>query len=192
MIKKEEKKEKKRAAWGITGGGEQLAETVEAMKKIKKQYENRVDILVYLSKAGNQVLKYYGLAKTLRETFSKIWVEINANAPFLAGQLQMGTFEFLLIAPATSNTVAKISMGIADSLLTNAAIMALKGFTPIYIMPTDYEEGTTTTKLPNGRDFKLRIRGEDMENVKKLATMRDVFILERPAQINQVFKKHIR
>jgi len=59
-------------------------------------------------------------------------------------------------------------------------------------MPTDYEEGTTTTKLPNGRDFKLRIRGEDVENVKKLATMRDVFVLERPAQINQVFKKHFR
>lgn len=190
IISEKEEKKKKRVAWGITGGGEQLAQTIETMKEIKKQYENKVDIIVYLSKAGDQVLKYYRLANTLKETFSKIWVEINANAPFLAGQLQMGKFEFLIIAPATSNTVAKISVGISDSLLTNAAIMALKGFIPVYIMPTDCKEGTTTTKLPNGRDFKLRIRKEDEENVKKLATMRDVFTLEKPADINQVFEKH--
>jgi archaeoflavoprotein AfpA len=192
IMSKREKIMKKRVAWGITGGGEQLAQTIETMKKIKKQYKNKVDIAVYLSKAGDQVLKYYRLANILKETFSKIWVEINANAPFLAGQLQMGKFEFLLIAPATSNTVAKISMGITDSLLTNAAIMSLKGFTPVYIMPTDYKEGTTTTKLPNGRQSKLRIRGEDVENVKRLATMRDVFILEKPADVYQVFKKHFR
>ncbi|HVP40391.1 MAG TPA: flavoprotein, partial [Candidatus Krumholzibacteriaceae bacterium] len=107
----EEEKKRKRVAWGITGGGEQLAETIEIMKKIKKQYENKVELTVYLSKAGDQVLKYYKLANTLKETFNKIRVEINANAPFLAGQLQAGKFEFLLIAPATSNTVAKISMG---------------------------------------------------------------------------------
>jgi archaeoflavoprotein AfpA len=186
---KKEKK-KKRVAWGITGSGEQLAETIETMAKIKKYYENRVDIIVYLSKAGAQVLKYYGLTNTLKKAFGRIWVEIDANAPFLAGQLQVGKFEFLLVAPASSNTVAKISIGITDSLLTNAAIMALKGFTPVYIIPTDYKEGTTTTKLPNGRHFKLRIRGEDVENVRKLATMRDVFILKKPADINYVFKKH--
>jgi archaeoflavoprotein AfpA len=191
-ISEKEEKKKKRVAWGITGSGEKLAETFETMTKIKKQYENKVNIIVYLSKAGDQVLKYYRLANTLKENFSKIWIEINANAPFLAGQLQTGKFEFLLIAPATSNTVVKISMGIADSLLTNAAIMALKGFTPVYIMPSDYKEGTTTTRLPDGRDWKIRIRVEDVENVKKLATMRDVFILEKPMDINQVFKKHFR
>jgi archaeoflavoprotein AfpA len=191
-INEKEEKKKKRMAWGITGSGEQLAETIETMTKIKKRYENKVDINVYLSKAADQVLKYYRLTDALKESFSKIWIEINANAPFLAGQLQTGKFEFLLIAPATSNTVAKISMGIADSLLTNAAIMALKGFTPVYIVPSDYKEGTTTTKLPDGRDFRIRIREEDVENVKKLTLMRDVFILEKPMDINQVFKKHFR
>ena len=189
-ISEKEEKKKKRVAWGVTGSGERLAETIETMKKIKKQYQSIVDINVYLSKAGDQVLEYYRQANTLKEDFSKIWVEINANAPFLAGQLQIGKFEFLLIAPATSNTVAKISMGIADSLLTNAAIMALKGFTPVYILPTDYKEGTTTTKLPDGRDLKLRIRGEDVENVRKLATMQGVFLLEEPVHISKVFQKH--
>lgn len=181
---------KKKVAWGITGAGEQLAETIETMTKIKNQYENKVDIIVYLSKAGDQVLKHYKLANAIKENFNKIWIEINANAPFLAGQLQIGKFEFLLIAPASSNTVAKISVGIADSLLTNSAVMALKGFTPVYIMPTDYKEGTTTTKLPDGRDAKIRIREEDAENVKKLTAMQDVFILQKPMEIDRIFKKH--
>lgn len=191
-LKKEEKEKIRKVAWGITGSGDRLVETVEIMKRIKKQYQGRVDIIVYLSKAGNLVAKYYRLADRLKENFGTIRVEIDANTPFLAGQLQTGKFEFLLIAPATSNTVAKISTGMADTLLCNAAIMGLKGFVPVYIMPSDYKEGEIITTLPNGRDFKLRIRKEDVEHVKKLATMDDVFILERPEEIFEVFKKHFR
>jgi len=191
MMEKKEKK-KRRVAWGITGSGDKLVETIEIMKEIKKQYQNEVEIIIYLSKAGDHVVKWYRLDNNLKENFDRIWVEINANSPFLAGQLQTGKFEFLLIAPATSNTVAKISMGVADSLLCNAAIMGLKAFVPVYIMPSDYEEGIVVTKLPNGRDMKLRIRKEDVEHVKKLAGMDDVFILEKPEEIYQVFKKHFK
>lgn len=193
VLEKRYEKRKKRldkVAWGITGSGDRLVETVEVMKEIKNQYQHEVDIRVYLSKAGNKVLRYYKLMDHLRESFSGILVEIDANSPFLAGELQTGRFEFLLIAPATSNTVAKISMGIADTLLSNSAVMGLKAFTPVYIMPSDYKEGITTTKLPNGRDLKLRIRTEDVKHVKKLADMNDVFILETPKEIKQVFKKH--
>lgn len=186
---KQETKRKK-VAWGITGAGEQLAETLETMTGLKKQYETKIDIIVYLSKAGDQVLKYYKLTEALKTNFPKIWIEINPNAPFLAGQLQIGKFEFLLIAPASSNTVAKLSNGIADSLLTNSAVMALKGFTPVYIMPTDYKAWTTMTKLPDGREAKIRIREEDAENVKKLAAMQDVHVLHKPVEINQIFMKH--
>ncbi len=189
---KKKQKRKKKVAWGITGSGDRLIETVEIMKEIAKQYQGKVEIIVYLSKAGNLVAKYYRLADNLKESFGGIRVEIDANTPFLAGQLQMGKFEFLLIAPATSNTIAKISTGMADTLLCNAAIMGLKGFVPVYIMPSDYKEGTIITKLPNGRDFKLRIRKEDVEHVKKLAAMDDVFILEKPEEIFQVFKKHFK
>jgi len=147
-------------------------------------------MISYLSKAGEQVIRYYKLVNDLNETFGKFFVEKNPNTPFLAGQLQTGRFEFLLIAPATSNTVAKISMGIADSLLSNAAIMALKAFVPVYIMPSDYEEGVVVTKLPDGKDLKLRIRKEDVEHVKKLSKMDDVYILEKPEDIYEVFEKH--
>ena len=185
-----DKMKKRKVVWGISGSGDRLTETVEAMKKIKKEYENKVDIKVYLSKAGEQVAKYYRLLDDLINFFGKTVVEVNANSPFLAGALQLGGFEFLLIAPATSNTVAKISLGIADTLLSNASIMALKAFVPVYIMPCDYTEGTVTTKLPNGRDLKLRVRKEDVENVKRLASMEDIYILEKPEDINLAFKIH--
>ncbi|MCS7114943.1 MAG: archaeoflavoprotein AfpA [Candidatus Bathyarchaeota archaeon] len=181
---------KKKVAWGITGSGDRLIETIEVMKNIKLQYQNSVDINVYLSKAGDQVIKWYKLGNSLKETFNRIFVEIDANSPFLAGQLQTGKFEFLLIAPATSNTVAKISVGIADSLISNAAIMAMKAFVPVYIMPSDYREGVTVTRLPNGKDLKLMVRKEDVEHVKKLANMKGVLIIEKPEDIRQVFKKH--
>jgi archaeoflavoprotein AfpA len=160
------------------------------MKQIKDRYNHEADIRVYLSKAGEQVIKYYRLTRKLEDNFDRILVEINSNSPFLAGQLQLGAFEFLLIAPTTSNTVAKISTSIADSLLSNAAIMALKAFIPVYVLPSDFKEGIVITRLPNGRDQKLRIRKEDVEHVKKLSKMEDVSILYEPKDILEVFIKY--
>jgi len=180
----------KRVAWGITGSGDRLRETVDVMLKVKEMYPD-VEIRVYLSKAGKQVVLYYKLMEKLQENF-KVWTEVNSNVPFLAGMLQSGKFEFLLIAPATSNTVAKISLGIADTLLTNSAIMALKAFVPVYIMPSDYREGIVETELPDGRRIKIRVRKEDAENVQRLSKMDGVFVLEKPEEIFGVFEKHFK
>jgi archaeoflavoprotein AfpA len=188
----ETQKKKKRVAWGITGSGDRLFETLETMKEIKKQYQENVRITVYLSKAGNQIIGFYGLNNDLKENFELIRVEANPNVPTLAVQLQSGKIEFLMIAPTTSNTVAKIAVGIADSLLCNATIMALKSFIPIYIMPCDYKEGITATQLPDGTKMKILVRKEDVENTKKLAAMNGIVILEKPEEIHQVFQKHFK
>jgi len=189
-----EKKQKKakRVAWGITGSGDRLVETIEAMKEIKKQYQDEVRITVYLSQAGNQVIHFYGLAKDLKENFDKVRVEVNSNVPTLAVQLQSGKIEFLLIAPTTANTVAKIATGIADTLLCNAAIMSQKSFVPVYVLPCDYKEGVTVTQLPDGSEMRIRVRKEDVENTKKLAAMDGIVILEKPEQIRNVFQKHFK
>ena len=190
-VKMEKKhKLKKRVAWGITGSGDRLVETIEAMKQINKQYQDNIRITIYLSKAGNQVLHFYGLVKDLKENFDKIRVEANSNVPTLAVQLQSGKIEFLLIAPTTANTVAKIATGIADSLLCNATIMALKSFVPVYILPCDYKEGVTATQLPDGTEMKIQVRKEDVENTKKLSAMDGLFILKKPEEIPRVFQKH--
>jgi archaeoflavoprotein AfpA len=191
-VEQEKKGKKKRIAWGITGSGDRLREVVETMKQIVKQYQDNVRITVYLSTGGNQIVHFYGLNKDLKENFDKLRVEINANVPTLAVQLQSGKLEFLLIAPATGNTVAKIATGIADTLLTNSSIMALKAFVPVYIMPCDYKEGVTVTQIPDGGEMKIRVRKEDVENVKKIATMDGIHILERPEEIKGVFQKYFK
>jgi archaeoflavoprotein AfpA len=182
----------KRVAWGITGSGDRLLEVYDVMNKIKKQYKDNLRITVYLSKAGDMVVKYYRLFKGLKENFDKTRLEFNSNMPTLAVQLQSGKIEFLLIAPTTSNTVAKIANGISDTLLTNAAIMALKAFVPVYILPCDYKEGVTVTQLPDGSEMKIRVRKEDVAHVKKLATMDGLYIIETPEEIPKVFQKHFK
>lgn len=181
---------KRKVAWGITGGGDRLRETVEVMKEINREYGEVVNVEVYLSKAGEQVVRYYELTDDLKQNFRRVTVEINANSPFLAGWLQTKKYEFLLIAPATSNTVAKISMGIGDTLLSNAAIMALKGRVTVYVMPTDYREGTIHTILPDNQGAVLKVRKEDIDNVRKLEGIENVFVLEKPEDIGGVFSKH--
>ena len=183
---------KRKVAWAITGAGDKIAEFLEVMKKIKREYADTIDIHVFLSKAAETVLKFYNLEKTLRQSFDKVQVEINSNSPFLAAWMQMGKYEFLLIAPATSNSVAKIANGIGDTMITNAAIMSLKAFKPVYIVPTDYKEGVCVTKLPNGKEMKLRVRKEEVAQVKKLKAMEDVHVLEGPQKILGFFKERFK
>ena len=183
---------KKKVAWGITGSGDGLEQTIEEMSIVKKKYAKQADIRVYLSKAGEQVIKWYRLQDRLEKNFEKIQVEVDANSPFLAGNLQTGKFEFLLIAPATSNTVAKIAVGICDTLLCNSAIMALKANVPVYVMPSDLQEGTVITQLPSGGNLRLRIRKEDAENARKLSKMEGICVLKNPKEIPKVFKKHFK
>ena len=189
MVGEQVKVKKRKVAWGITGGGDKIAKFIEVMKEIRKEYADTVEIQVFLSKAAEIVLKYYNLETDLKQNFQKVSVELNSNTPFLAAWMQMRKYEFLLIAPATSNTVSKIANSIGDTLLTNATIMSLKAFVPVYVAPTDYREGTVYTKLPSGKEMKLRVRKEEVEQVKKLERMEDVFVLEGPQKIREVFKK---
>jgi len=181
---------KPKVAWAITGAGDKILETLKFMLEIQKNYGDRVDIEVFISKSGDQVVKYYGISSDIETNFDKVWVEINANATFLAGNIQLGKYECMLIAPATSNTVAKIAMRMGDTLISNAAIMGQKADVPMYILPSDVEEGVTITQLPDGKDLKITIRKEDVEHVEKLAKMYETYIIKEPKELVGVFEKH--
>jgi archaeoflavoprotein AfpA len=185
----EEKAKKPRVAWAITGAGDKIEEYIQVMKQVKKDYEEQVDIHVFVSKAAETVLKYYGLEAEVKQNFPKYMVEFNSNSPFLAAWMQIHKYEFLLIAPASSNTVAKIACGIGDTMVTNAASMSLKAFVPVYAVPSDFEEKTVSTLLPTGKEMKLRIRKEDAENTRKLERMDGMTVLDSPQRIPAVFAK---
>ena len=176
-----------RIAWGITGAGDVLGETVAIMKEVLKNYD--MEVHVYLSKEGETVLKFYKLFKEVKESFPKVRTEKGPNSPFLSAKLQLGEYKLFLIAPATANTVAKMAHGIADSLITNSAAQAMKVDVPVYIFPVDQKEGEVITKLPDGRDLKVRIRKEDVENVERLRRMRGITVLGQIGEIEEVVKK---
>jgi flavoprotein len=75
-------------------------------------------------------------------------------------------------------------------MLTNAVAQGLKASAPIYVMPTDIQEGVTHTKLPTGETMKLQVRHEDAENVRKISKMEHMSVIARPDEIWNVFKKH--
>ncbi len=181
------KVKKTKVAWGITGAGDKIAEIIQTMKDLKLQGEGIVEIDVYLSKAAETMLKFYRLDEELKNSFAKVTVESNPNSPFLAGMMQSRKYEFLLIFPASSNTVAKIVNGIGDTLLTNSAIMSLKAFVPVWVMPVDYKESVISTKLPNGEEMKIRVRKEEAEQVRKLEVTEDVKVFENPAKVHEAF-----
>ncbi|MFZ2071484.1 MAG: archaeoflavoprotein AfpA [Halobacteriota archaeon] len=174
-------------AWGITGSGDKITECVTFMEELTKRYN--LDVHVYLSKEGVVVLKFYKLLNEVKEKFPQLSSEKGPNAPFLSGRIQLGRYDFVLIAPATANTVAKIAHGIADSLITNSAAQAMKVDVPVYIYPVDQKEGEILTKLPDGRDLKLRMRKEDLENVDRLRRMRGITVLSQIEGIEEVVKQ---
>jgi archaeoflavoprotein AfpA len=188
----EVKVKKLKVAWGITGAGDKIAEIVEVMKDLKKQSEDVVDIDVYISKAADTMLKFYRLDEEVKKSFNKVMVEVNANSPFLAAWMQSGKYEFLLIAPCSSNSVAKIVNSISDTMLTNAAIMSLKAFKPVYILPTDYKESVVSTILPNGKEMKLKVRKEEADQVRKLEKTEDVHVLENLQKLQTAFTEWLQ
>jgi archaeoflavoprotein AfpA len=188
----EVKVKKRKVAWGITGAGDKIQEIVETMKDLKKQSEDILEIDVYISKAGETMLKFYRLDEELKNNFTKVTVELNSNAPFLAGMVQSGKYEFLLIMPASSNTVAKLVNGIGDTLLTNSALMSLKSFVPVWVMPVDFKESIVYTKLPNGKEMKLRVRKEEADQVRKLEQTEDVRVFENPAKVREGFLEWLK
>lgn len=191
-IMAEVKVKKRKVAWGITGAGDKIQEIVDTMKDLKKQSEDVLEIDVYLSKAADTMLKFYRLDEELKKSFAKVTVESNSNSPFLAGLMQSHKYEFLLIFPASSNTVAKLVNGIGDTLLTNSAIMSLKAFVPVWVMPVDYKESTVSTKLPNGKEMKIRVRKEEAEQVHKLEATEDVRVFENPEKVREGFLEWLK
>jgi len=149
-------------AWVITGAGHFLKETFDVMNQLVKS--NKITVTTYLSSAGEQVVKMYGFWSKLEQIspgsyLQEILTESEEGPGFShAGRLVMDLYNALIVSPASGNTVAKIVYGIADTLATNAVAQAQKGEVPVYVVPTDQEEGFVETTLPyhiDRRECKL-------------------------------------
>ncbi|MFW9962709.1 MAG: archaeoflavoprotein AfpA [Candidatus Sifarchaeia archaeon] len=173
-----------RIVWGITGSGDLIREIIKTMKQLEDDENIRLTVIV--SKAGEQMLRLYGLWDELNESFSKVLKESNANVPFIAGPLQIGKYDAFIVAPLTANSTAKIAHGIADTLITNAIAQTLKGSTPVLLYPVDQVDEEVRTVGPKGEVFSIKPRIVDLENVKRLREMERVIVLDSPLKIPQI------
>lgn len=173
-----------RIVWGITGSGDLIREIIKTMKQLENDENIRLTVIV--SKAGEQMLRLYGLWDELNESFSKVLKESNANVPFIAGPLQIGKYDAFIVAPLTANSTAKIAHGIADTLITNAIAQTLKGSTPVLLYPVDQVDEEVRTVGPKGEVFSIKPRVVDLENVKRLREMERVIVLDSPLKIPQI------
>ena len=135
------KSPRNRLAWCLTGAGHKLFESVEVMEELATR---GFDITVFISQAGLEVIRIYGLEGRVRAIadgsyYRELVTPSDGASCSKAGRLLMGKYLALIASPATANTVAKVVHGIADTPPTIAIAQALKGGVPVFVVPTDIE-----------------------------------------------------
>jgi len=125
--------DKPRLAWAITGSGHYIEECLDFLLT-----QDNVDL--YLSLAGEEVLLMYGISLDDIRKKMPVYRDKTASAPPV-GHFYKGYYHTFVMAPTTSNTVAKCVLGIADSLVTNLYSQAGKCKVPSIVYPLRHSAG---------------------------------------------------
>ncbi len=147
-----------RFAWCVTGSGHFLEESLALAARLPQ-----VDL--FFSAAAEEVLPIYRIEiDSLRPRF-RVFRDKTASA-VPVGMLYDDIYHTVVIAPATSNTVAKCALGISDSLPTNMFAQAGKLGIANLVFACDTEP-VVVTKSPHDW-VTLRPRRIELENVERL------------------------
>jgi dihydromethanopterin reductase (acceptor) len=143
-------------AWAFTGAGHQLLESVKLLEETSKKHQ----VTVLLSGAGEEVLKMYGLFDRVKAVTGGYYHELVRERDQMwsypiSGRFSLGRYDLLIVSPTTSNTIAKLVHGIADSLITNSVAQAGKGRVKTLLVPVDLEYGDLQTVLPSKLELDL-------------------------------------
>ena len=161
--------DKKRIAWCITGSGHYLKESVDLMLTL-----DNVDL--YLSKAGEEVLKWYDYdLSTFKKNKIKIFKDVTASASPVS-LLYESVYKLVVISPATSNTIALMAQGISDSLVTNMFAQAGKCEVRSLVFACDTEP-VVITQAPK-KLVTLYPRDIDLKNYRALKKFKNVIVVD--------------
>jgi len=157
-----------RLAWAITGSGHYIEACLEFILTL-----DNVDL--YISHAGEEVLKMYGIdIKKLSNTMP-IYRDKAASAPPV-GLFYKNYYHTFVMAPTTSNTIAKCVLGIADSLVTNLYAQAGKCQVTSLVYPCDIAP-TMETTAPGGK-VMVYPRKIDLEGTAKIREFEYTHVVE--------------
>lgn len=170
--------EEKRLAWALTGSGHYLRECLD----IISQLEN-VDL--FLSKAAAEILQQYGYKHNVGRVFqdktaSSVPVEL----------FYQGKYHTLVIAPTSSNTVAKMVAGISDNLVTNLYAQAGKTRLPSIIFACDTEP-ELESEAPRENIVKVYPRRIDLQNMETLKTFEETTVVGDMQQLQTAIEDRL-
>lgn len=147
-------------AWAITGSGHYIEECLDLVLRLK-------NVDVYIGQAGCEVLKMYGISIDTIRAKHTVYRVSSASCPPV-GYFYQGRYHTFILAPATSNTIAKCTLGIADSLATNLYSQAGKCKIPSIVYPCDIAPQMETT-APGGK-VMVYPRAVDLAATKTIET----------------------
>ena len=170
--------DKPRLAWAVTGSGHYLDECLEIISGLE-------DVDLFYSRAGEEVLRMYGHDPKVINKQGRVYRDRAASSPPV-GLFYRGDYHTLVVAPATSNTVAKMVLGLSDGLISNVYAQAGKCGIPSIVLACDTEP-EMDTPAPD-RIVKVWPRKIDLEHTHKLATHEGTRVVEDPEKLLSVLK----
>src|SRR5271157_4534302 len=168
------KRQTPRWGWALTGSGHFLKESLDLIREL-----DHVDI--FLSKAGGEVLRMYKQELALPRSM-RVYRDTSASS-VTVGQFYYGVYHTLIVAPATSNAVAKFVYGISDDLITNVFAQAGKCRVPAVVFACDTAP-ELETEAPKGM-VKVYPRRIDLENTARLKSFESTLVVETLTELEQ-------
>lgn len=169
-----------RWAWVLTGSGHFFTESFALIHQLE-----HCDIFV--SKAANEVLRMYKLKLDFPETMRVLFDKTASAVP--VGGFYHGIYHTVVVAPATSNTVAKCVWGISDTLATNVFAQAGKCRVPSIVFACDTAP-ELETMAPHGL-VKVYPRGIDLENTDRLKRFERTTVVESLADLERTIRERL-
>lgn len=143
---------------------------------------------LFLSAAGEEVLEIYKMPLDgLKPRFRVFRDKTASGVP--VGMLYDDVYHTVIIAPATSNTVAKCAFGMSDSLPTNMFAQAGKLGIPGIVFACDTEP-VVVTKSPHDW-VTLRPRRIELENVERLRAIDFCRVVASPAELETALAERL-
>ena len=170
---------KKRLGWVITGSGHFFEECLDIMSRLG-------EFDLFVSKAAEEVVRMYRKKKSNFPPQTRIFRDTTASSTPV-GFFYKNLYHTLIIAPATSNSIAKFVAGISDNLATNIFAQAGKCKVPCIVLACDTEP-EHDTKAPS-RMVKVYPRKIDLENTRKLKSFELTNVVSSVQQLKKVLYK---
>ena len=156
-----------RWGWALTGSGHFFKECLRMVGEL-----NEVDLFV--SRAASEVVRMYRQELKLPKN-ARIFRDTTASAAPV-GLFYYSIYHTLVLAPATSNTVAKCVVGISDTLVTNVFAQAGKCRVPAIVFACDTAP-ELETEAPKGM-VKVYPRDVDLQNTARLKSFDQTDVVE--------------